>query len=136
MSQLCQPNLISLSFPHLHHLVKSNAKQRFALIYAYDPTPSKDTPELPLIPVEPVPEVPEWDPTVTQDGPSSTAACVSSSMSPQPEWFIRAAQGHSLKTIAADQLLEEVTQANEESLKRVGEMVHGTTWNNWEAIRE
>jgi 2'-phosphotransferase len=139
-AQLAQPNLTTLSFPHLHHLVTSNVKQRFTLLYALDPQPyqplaKKPVNEQPLVPVTPIPEIPAWEPS-DASAANATSSPASSSTLPAGEWFIRAAQGHSLKTIEADQLLEEISQVDSDSLKKVGDMVHGTKWENWESIRE
>ncbi len=107
-------------------------------MYASDPADSatasgSSQAEQALVVIEPPPTVAPYDPAAdSAAGPSSV---------PDPSnvaagrWYIRAAQGHSLKEVGADQLLEKVTSVNEESLRKVGEMVHGTTADKWDVIR-
>lgn len=52
-----------------------------------------------------------------------------------PQWFIRAAQGHSIQTITTEHL-EPITDTSDTSLLKVGAMVHGTKWELWNLIRE
>lgn len=171
-----------MTFPHLHHLVATNAKQRFALLYANDPTPAELQPkstkgkgkgkqkgkdqgvtealeglsvsspspneEQPLIPLD-APEVePHREPEAASGDLSLPDPFAASGSKPpkvkappapgpnEPQWFIRAAQGHSIASVEAGQLLEPVTTSSPEDLARVGEMVHGTRTALWDAIRE
>ncbi|KAI5454162.1 tRNA 2'-phosphotransferase [Naganishia albida] len=93
--------------------------------------------ELPLIPVDP-PVIPAYDAEdVTQQTKPKTSprSPTLGSNASEPEWFIRAAQGHSIQTVTTD-LLEAITAADYEGLSKVGEMVHGTKAELWDAIRE
>lgn len=173
--QLDEPNLKALSFPHLYHLVESNAKKRFVLFYGYDPsavrpqrkkkqqgqtkkaqklqedreeqdasgsrlsatTGNVESPEeSPLVPVD-APEVEKYEPEspapVTKQRPIARSPTLGSNAS-EPEWFIRAAQGHSITTVTTEHL-EPITAADEEGLIKVGEMVHGSKAELWESIR-
>lgn len=91
--------------------------------------------ELPLVPVEP-PTIPAYDPEdvsqQTKPKPPARSPTLGSNAS-EPEWFIRAAQGHSIQTVTTD-LLEPITAADEEGLAKVGEMVHGTKAELWDSI--
>jgi 2'-phosphotransferase len=168
-SQLDEPNLKALSFPHLYHLVESNAKKRFVLFYGFDPSPIRpqrkdkkqgqtkkaqfqqdgegsslpstdgnaETEELPLVPVE-APEVEPYDP----EAPAAQTKPKASARSPtlgnnasEPEWFIRAAQGHSIATVTTEHL-EPIAVADDEGLDKVGEMVHGSKAELWHSISE
>ena len=51
---------------------------------------------------------------------------------PTGEYFIRATQGHSLKV--NHELHLEPVQNDEEGRRKVGEMVHGTKWEVYDAI--
>jgi 2'-phosphotransferase len=160
--------LKALSFPHLYHLVETNNKKRFVLLYGYDPSPvrpqrkkkqqgqtkkalkeqqegtdaapsstasTESAAELPLVPVDP-PAVPAYDPegVPQQKATASSRSPMLGSNAAESEWFIRAAQGHSIQTVTTD-LLEPITMADEEGLSKVGEMVHGTKAELWDAIR-
>ncbi|KAJ9103359.1 hypothetical protein QFC19_004458 [Naganishia cerealis] len=170
-----EPNLKSLSFSHLHHLVESNNKKRFVLFYGYDPSAKRperkkkkqgqskqaltlsqepeqgvgksaepqatqqpeETEELPLVPVEAptiesyVPEEIAAPQQKTKPSPRSTTLGSNAS---EPEWFIRAAQGHSIQTVTTEHL-EPIANADEEGLQKVGEMVHGSKAELWDSIR-
>lgn len=52
------------------------------------------------------------------------------------EYFIRAAQGHSIVTVSSDHLERVLDDPEGEGRKRVGELVHGTRSEVWEGIRE
>lgn len=163
-----------MSFPHLYHLVETNNKKRFVLLYGYDPSPvrperkkkqpgqtkkalklqqdreqqegtdtrssataksAESLAELPLVPVD-APIVDPYDPEVSpqQAKPKASARSSTLGSSPsEPEWFIRAAQGHSIQTVTTDHL-EPISAANEEGLSKVGEMVHGTKAELWDSI--
>lgn len=172
----------------------TNAKQRFALLYGYDPTPAEHQPksskgkgkqqqkgkkqqqhqagtdvleameklsvttavppatpeELPLVSLD-EPEVKAYrepEAAVSADDLVSPDPFAASSSKPtktkappapgpnEPQWFIRAAQGHSITSVDAEQLLEPVLTTSPEGLARVGEMVHGTRATLWDVIRE
>ncbi|KAJ9104580.1 hypothetical protein QFC21_002078 [Naganishia friedmannii] len=95
--------------------------------------------ESPLVPLEP-PPIPLFTtanaPTSLKGTPSPRSATDETNVSspPEAEWFIRAAQGHSIQTVTTEHL-EPVLQADEEGLSKVGEMVHGTKSESWDSIR-
>ncbi|GHJ84625.1 hypothetical protein NliqN6_1027 [Naganishia liquefaciens] len=173
---LDEPNLRALTFPHLYHLVESNAKKRFVLFYGYDPSASRPErkkkqqgqtkkalklqqdrvqedvqksglptvvgnaacqQESPLVPLD-APQVEKYDPehpaSGNQQKPDERSPTLGSNAK-EPEWFIRAAQGHSITTVTTEHL-EPITSADEEGLSKVGEMVHGSKAELWESIRE
>ncbi|KAJ9115123.1 hypothetical protein QFC22_005453 [Naganishia vaughanmartiniae] len=166
---LQEPTLKTLTFPHLRHLVESNAKKRFVLFYGVDPSPNRPErrkkqqgktkktaasaaaaeqeihpeteagEELPLLPIEP-PQVPPYPAAQSSSSSQPSPPPPQSSTPPAPasnpaegEWFIRAAQGHSIQTVTTEHL-DPITQADEAGLQKVGEMVHGTKSELWESI--
>lgn len=91
------------------------------------------TQQLPLIPFEPATS---YDPLASTLGGDEGNPQATSSTSSPPQYFIRAAQGHSLPDLQPEAHLETIALENEIDLERVGEMVHGTKWENWDAICE
>lgn len=158
-SQLNHPKLTNLSWPLLHHLVVTNAKQRFVLFYGHDPSPvrpvyqkkgsggssRKGEPkpdlaasELSLISLE-APAAPIYDSECAASGSNASAPIESTSLGEggvviEAEWFIRAAQGHSLPTVTTEHL--DPVSNDDEGRSKVGEMVHGTKEQLWDIIRE
>lgn len=157
VDMLSHPKLKNLSWPLLHHLVVTNAKQRFVLFYGSDPSPIRPTyqkkgsggsarkgepkpdpgaSELSLVPLEP-PGLPVYDPASgtnsSTPAPIEARALEEGSAPVEVEWFIRAAQGHSLPTVTTEHL--EPVLNDEEGRAKVGEMVHGTKEELWDVIR-
>jgi 2'-phosphotransferase len=58
----------------------------------------------------------------------------SETVQPQPEYFIRASQGHSIQLDSVSHLTP--VQDDEDGRKRVGDIVHGTKWELWDVLRE
>lgn len=99
------------------------------IFYGRDPSPpvpkgkkTADQPstELPLVPVEP---------------PVNLDTSSEASSSQHGEYFIRAAQGHTIALAETSDHLTPVTAGDEAGLAAVGEMVHGTTFAVWDQIR-
>lgn len=108
--------------------MKENAKQRFVLFYGFDPSPPQPkgkkpqkatSQELPLVPLEV---------TASESEPSDPSG------SQRGEYFIRAAQGHTIALAESSDHLTPVTAADQAGLAAVGEMVHGTTISVWDQI--
>lgn len=98
--------------------------------------------ELPLVPAEPprvepyITDAPTLSPALpNQQPPTPLTTTPKTDISEEPEWFIRAAQGHSIQTVTTEHL-EQVLEADEEGKRKVGEMVHGTKAELWDSIRE
>lgn len=150
---LVHPKLVSLSWPLMHELVKTNPKQRFVLEWGWDPTPQHAKPrylkkgekrppgaandELPLVKVDAATVVPDGQsqserlPPVIQHQvttPDGIPKLVS------VEYFVRAAQGHSIKTVTTEHL--DRVNDDAEGAAMVGEMVHGSRAELWDVIRE
>jgi 2'-phosphotransferase len=133
----------------------TNAKQRFVLFYGFDPSPIRPTyqkkgsarkvdmsgaTEVPLVALEDREAIPTYDselPGSVSDPPLRTIE-LSEGQNPPPgvqaEYFIRAAQGHSLPTVTTEHL--EPVLNDEAGRRMVGEMVHGTKEELWDVIRK
>lgn len=136
-TQLEQQNLRDLGWGRLQDLVATNAKQRFVLTFGIDPSPSRPMrrqkgstrpphdprSELPLLLRDP----PDAD---SQQAAAPTLA----EEHGIAEYFIRAAQGHSLTTVSTEHLVEIHNDAAGRAA--VGEMVHGTRAELWDVIRK
>ena len=68
--------------------------------------------------------------------PSDLSSRVTSALQgvPEPQWFIRARQGHSIVLDSVAHLTP--VRDDEDGRRAVGEMVHGTKWELWDVIRE
>ena len=91
-----------------------------------------------LVPLE-TPNLPSYNPeddtaSSVEPAPIESRALSEGGNLVEAEWFIRAAQGHSLPTVTTEHLVP--VQDDEEGRANVGEMVHGTKEELWEVIRE
>ena len=95
--------------------------------------------EVPLIALEDREAIPTYDPELpmpVSDPPLRDIDASEGQTPPagvQAEYFIRAAQGHSLPTVTTEHL--EPVSNDETGRRMVGEMVHGTKEELWDVIR-
>lgn len=158
--QLARPKMRDVEIERVLQLVENNAKQRFEVLYGYDPSPvrpkskarSKNKAQVKIEPAEDNenhdravdaatienailvksdPSEPETElPIVTAPLPDAVGTGLVESS--HLEYFIRATQGHSLKLESTAHLTPVFD--DDDGLRRIGLMVHGTRWELWESI--
>ncbi|KAL2819354.1 KptA family-domain-containing protein [Aspergillus cavernicola] len=119
---------LKVTFPEIIAAVETSDKKRFALFYR---PPSSTTDEEPpsLEPEEPAPEPETENETTT----ATTQALTHSQTDQTPShYLIRATQGHSIKSVEAESLLEKLTLDSPDKLPET--VVHGTFHSVWPKI--
>ena len=162
MKQLARPKMRDANIEMILQLVEENAKQRFEVMYGYDPSPirpkstarSRTKAAVKTEPVQRNEDVDgAMDAATIEDAKVNLAKSDQSEpktelplvIAPFPnedgagpvegsnyEYFIRATQGHSLKLESTAHLTTVFD--DDEGLQRIGLMVHGTRWDLWESI--
>ncbi|CAD6567607.1 MAG: hypothetical protein TREMPRED_003746 [Tremellales sp. Tagirdzhanova-0007] len=161
---LARPKMRDANIEMILQLVEENAKQRFEVMYGYDPSPirpkstarSRTKAAVKTEPVQRNEDVDgAMDAATIEDAKVNLAKSDQSEpktelplvIAPFPnedgagpvegsnyEYFIRATQGHSLKLESTAHLTTVFD--DDEGLQRIGLMVHGTRWDLWESIKE
>ncbi|KAL5343330.1 KptA family-domain-containing protein [Aspergillus crustosus] len=122
---------LKVTFPEIIDAVETSDKKRFALFYA--PPKSSSTQAQPeLEPTEE--ETAEPAAKNEEESTTATASALLASKSDQApiHYLIRATQGHSIKSVEAEALLERLTLDAPEKLPET--VVHGTYHSTWPLI--
>ena len=111
--------------------VRQSDKQRFALLHLL-PLPKQTNGEAPVLPKQQTGDAGVQDATslaleVFHMSPDSSDCDVDPT-----HFFMRATQGHSIQSVAADELLTPITLDDVEAIPDT--VVHGTFYGAWEAI--
>ncbi|KAL2810424.1 KptA family-domain-containing protein [Aspergillus granulosus] len=112
---------LKVTFPEIVSAVETSDKKRFALLY---------TPEITATATEPQAGTTE----ASQETATARALTASTTDLTASNYLIRATQGHSIKTVEAEALLERLTLDDPDNLPET--VVHGTFHSVWPLILE
>ncbi|PYH40944.1 tRNA 2'-phosphotransferase [Aspergillus saccharolyticus JOP 1030-1] len=121
---------LKVTFPEIVDAVASSDKKRFGLLYLPPTSESTSTS------TSTAPEATTGDITTTATETATVSALAAATTDQDPaHYFIRATQGHSIKSVEAAGLLERLTLDGDRS-KLPATVVHGTFHGAWPLILE
>lgn len=133
---------LQTTFPEILHAVSSSDKKRFALLHLPSAKADRDTPTATTAEDKHGDAVHEQDaitldqdtaiPTTSAAQETATATALAVQDLNPSHFLIRATQGHSIKSVEAESLLEKITLEDKSKLPKT--VVHGTFHAAWPAI--
>ncbi|KAL2833204.1 KptA family-domain-containing protein [Aspergillus pseudoustus] len=113
---------LKVTFPEIVSAVETSDKKRFALLYAPEAISTSTEPQA------------EIEAEASQETATAQALTASATDLTASNYLIRATQGHSIKSVEAEALLERLTLEQPDKLPET--VVHGTFHSTWPLILE